>query len=51
VAGAVIEPVQADDRGAVVAALAAAFLDDPVTSWATPSERHRPAVLRHFFGC
>jgi GNAT superfamily N-acetyltransferase len=39
------------DRAAVAAALSAAFMDDPVTSWTTPSERQRPAVLRHFFGC
>jgi ribosomal protein S18 acetylase RimI-like enzyme len=50
VVGAGIEPVEAGDRAAVVAALTAAFMDDPVTNWATPSDRHRPAVLRHFFG-
>ena len=50
-AGEAIEPVEAADRAAVVAALTAAFIDDPVTNWATPSDRHRPAVLRHFFGC
>ncbi len=46
-----IEPVEAGDRAAVAAALTAAFMDDPVTNWAAPSDRHRPAVLRHFFGC
>lgn len=50
-AGGAIEPVEAGDRAAVAAALTAAFMDDPVTNWATPSERHRPAVLRHLFGC
>jgi len=51
VAGEAIEPVGTGERGAVADALTAAFMDDPVTSWATPSDRHRPAVLRHFFGC
>jgi GNAT superfamily N-acetyltransferase len=37
-------------RGAVTAALAEAFMDDPVAIWATPSDRHRPRVLRRFFG-
>lgn len=50
-AGAGIEVAGVEDRGAVVAALTAAFMDDPVPLWATPSDRHRPAVLRHFFGC
>jgi ribosomal protein S18 acetylase RimI-like enzyme len=50
-AGAEIEVAAAGDRKAVAAALAAAFMDDPVPVWATPDERHRPAVLRHFFGC
>lgn len=50
-AGAGIEPVGSGERGAVAEALTAAFMDDPVTCWATPSDRHRPAVLRHFFGC
>jgi ribosomal protein S18 acetylase RimI-like enzyme len=38
------------DREAVTAALAEAFMDDPVAIWATPSDRHRPRVLRRFFG-
>lgn len=44
-------PAGKGDRARVAAALTAAFMDDPVTVWSTPSERHRPAVLRHFFGC
>jgi GNAT superfamily N-acetyltransferase len=50
-AGAEIETVKPADREPVAAALTAAFMDDPVPTWATPSERHRPAVLRHFFRC
>ena len=50
-AGEAIEPVGTGERAAVAAALAAAFFDDPVPCWAVPSDRHRPAVLRHFFGC
>jgi GNAT superfamily N-acetyltransferase len=38
------------EREAVTAALAEAFMDDPVAIWSTPSDRHRPGVLRHFFG-
>jgi GNAT superfamily N-acetyltransferase len=51
VVGAEIMPAEAGDREQVVAALTAAFMDDPVTNWATPTDRHRPPVLRHFFGC
>jgi len=40
----------ASDREAVTVALAKAFMDDPVAIWATPADRHRPRVLRHFFG-
>lgn len=50
-AGGEIALAGAGDREVVVTALAAAFMSDPVTNWATPSDRHRPAVLRHFFGC
>lgn len=50
-AGAEIAPANANDRELVAAALAAAFMDDPVTTWSTPSERYRPKVLRHFFRC
>jgi GNAT superfamily N-acetyltransferase len=49
--GGDITPAREGDREAVVAALTAAFIDDPVASWATPSDRRRPATLRHFFGC
>jgi GNAT superfamily N-acetyltransferase len=49
--GGVIAPAGEGDRERVAAALTAAFMDDPVTTWSTPSERHRPAVLRHFFRC
>jgi GNAT superfamily N-acetyltransferase len=51
VAGAEITPAGARDREAVVESLTAAFMDDPVPSWATPDERHRAPVLRHFFRC
>jgi GNAT superfamily N-acetyltransferase len=50
-AGAEIVAAGAGDREAVATALAAAFFDDPVTTWSAPADRHRPAVLRHFFGC
>lgn len=49
--GGAIELAEPNDRKAVAAALTAAFMDDPVTNWAAPADRHRPAVLRHFFGC
>ncbi|MGN6815756.1 MAG: GNAT family N-acetyltransferase [Solirubrobacterales bacterium] len=38
------------DRAAATAALAEAFMDDPVAIWAAPKDRHRPRVLRRFFG-
>lgn len=38
------------DRAAATAALAEAFMDDPVAIWATPKDHHRPRVLRRFFG-
>jgi ribosomal protein S18 acetylase RimI-like enzyme len=38
------------DRAATTAALAEAFMDDPVAIWATPKDRHRPRALRRFFG-
>ena len=50
-AGGEITPAEAGDRERVAAALTAAFMDDPVTSWATPAARHRAPVLRHFFRC
>lgn len=49
--GAEIAPTEWDDRERVAAALTAAFIDDPVTVWAAPAERHRAAVIRHFFRC
>jgi GNAT superfamily N-acetyltransferase len=39
-----------NDRAAATAALAEAFMDDPVAIWATPRDRHRPGALRRFFG-
>jgi GNAT superfamily N-acetyltransferase len=51
VAGAEITAADVRDRERVAAALTAAFMDDPVTNWAAPAERHRPAVIRHFFRC
>lgn len=50
-AGEEITPAGAGDRERVASALTAAFIDDPVTTWATPADRHRPPVLRHFFRC
>ncbi|MGN6254058.1 MAG: GNAT family N-acetyltransferase [Solirubrobacterales bacterium] len=38
------------DRTTAAAALAEAFMDDPVAIWATPKDRHRPGALRRFFG-
>lgn len=40
----------AGDCEAVTVALAKALMDDPVAIWATPGDRHRPRVLRRFFG-
>jgi GNAT superfamily N-acetyltransferase len=51
VEGGEITVAERGDRGRVRAALAAAFMDDPVAVWTTPADRHRPRVLRHFFGC
>ncbi len=44
-----VEVAGATDREAAVRALVAAFDDDPVATWTTPSDRHRPRVLRRFF--
>jgi len=38
------------DRPALERTLAAAFMDDPVATWATPREALRPRTLRRFFG-
>jgi ribosomal protein S18 acetylase RimI-like enzyme len=51
VAGAEITPAGEGDRELVAAVLTAAFMDDPVTNWAAPADRHRAAVIRHFFRC
>ncbi len=45
-----IEVAGAGDRESALDALARAFFDDPVAIWSTPPDRHRPAVLRRFFG-
>jgi ribosomal protein S18 acetylase RimI-like enzyme len=45
-----VRPAGLSERDGVREALAAAFFDDPVATWTTPSDRHRPGVLRHFFG-
>lgn len=50
-AGAEIVPTEQGDRERVAEVLTAAFMDDPVTSWAVPVERHRAGVIRHFFRC
>jgi ribosomal protein S18 acetylase RimI-like enzyme len=45
-----IDVAGAGEREAATGALAKAFMDDPVAIWATPADRHRPRVLRRFFG-
>lgn len=45
-----VSVASASDRAAATAALAEAFMDDPVAIWATPKDSHRPGVLRRFFG-
>lgn len=49
-AGAAIGVANEGDREAATGALARAFFDDPVAIWSAPADRHRPAVLRRFFG-
>jgi len=49
-AGEAIGVASEGDRGAALDALARAFFDDPVAIWSTPADRHRPGVLRRFFG-
>jgi len=51
VAGDEVTPAGEGDREQIAAALTAAFMDDPVATWTTPSKRHRSKVLRHFFRC
>ena len=46
---AVIRTATADDGPDITAALARAFHDDPVASYALPSEAKRPAQLRRFY--
>jgi GNAT superfamily N-acetyltransferase len=41
--------VRAADRAAVVAAMAAAFYDDPVFRWMSPDDEHRRRLLPDFF--
>ncbi|MGN6556555.1 MAG: GNAT family N-acetyltransferase [Solirubrobacterales bacterium] len=48
--GEAIEVASRSDRKAVLDALARAFFDDPVAIWSAPADRHRPGVLRRFFG-
>ena len=45
------EPLDAShtDRPALSRALAGAFMDDPVTNWASPRDDLRPRMLRRFF--
>ena len=44
-----IRPATSDDVPAICASLARAFHDDPVTSWALPSDTRRPVQSRRFF--
>ena len=46
---AVIRTATADDTPALTTALARAFHDDPVASYALPSEKRRPEQLRRFY--
>ena len=45
-----IRPATIADRPAVIAVLAAAFIDDPALSWLYPDAASRPARLARFFG-
>lgn len=45
-----VDIANAGDREAATAALAEAFMDDPVAIWATPKDHHRLGALRRFFG-
>lgn len=44
-----IRPATAADRPAIIAALAAAFADDPALAWIFPDAARRPARLTRFF--
>ena len=44
-----IQEASAADQPALARSLAAAFMDDPVSSWSAPHEHLRPRVLRRFF--
>ena len=45
-----IRPATAADRPAIIAVLAAAFIDDPALAWIFPAAARRPAQLTRFFG-
>jgi ribosomal protein S18 acetylase RimI-like enzyme len=46
----VIRPATLADRPAIIAVLAAAFIDDPALAWIFPNATRRPAQLARFFG-
>ncbi len=45
----VIRPATLADRPAIIAVLAAAFIDDPALAWIFPDAARRPARLTRFF--
>ncbi|WP_193743267.1 GNAT family N-acetyltransferase [Sandarakinorhabdus sp. AAP62] len=47
---AAIRPATLADRPAIIAVLAAAFIDDPALAWIFPDAARRPAQLTRFFG-
>lgn len=44
-----VREASAEDRSTLSGALAAAFMDDPVSAWASPERARRGSMLRRFF--